>query len=113
MSRRTLTFFRNVEVLPMLGPAWVILWLRLVSIGGRELLAGAALTVTGYLRPRPDPAIERMLRAAFADLDRELGEILGDRTPYRTGDLLKCPVKAKCRILSGLMPGKYPAFRLR
>jgi hypothetical protein len=42
--------------------------------------------VTGYLRPRPDPAAEQALRAAFAELDRDLAEILGDRTLSRRAD---------------------------
>jgi len=65
----------------MLGLALVFLWLRLTGVSLRELFAHAALTVTGYLRPRPDPAVEHALRAAFADLDRDLAEILGDRIP--------------------------------
>jgi hypothetical protein len=68
-----------VDVLPLLGLALVFLWLWLTGVSVRELCAHAALTVTGYLRPRPDPTVERALRAAFADLDRDLAEILGDR----------------------------------
>lgn len=70
-----------MDVLPMLGLALMFLWLRLTRVSVREVCASAALTVTGYLRPRPDPAIEHALRAAFADLDRDLAAILGDRTP--------------------------------
>ena len=81
MSLHTFTF-RYVDVLPMLGLALVLLWLKLIDVSVRELLAQAALTVTGYLRPRPDPSTEKALRAAFADLDRELAEILGDRTSH-------------------------------
>jgi hypothetical protein len=44
-------------------------------------LADTALTVSGYLRRRPDPAVERQLRAAFAEFDRDLARILGDRPP--------------------------------
>ncbi|MGH3244873.1 MAG: hypothetical protein ACRDOI_01460 [Trebonia sp.] len=58
-----------VDVLPMLGLAL------------RERLAHAALTVTGYLRSRPDPALEHALRTAFADLDRDLAAILGHQVP--------------------------------
>jgi hypothetical protein len=39
--------------------------------------------VTGYLRHRPDPAVENALRAAFADLDKDLARILGDRSPRK------------------------------
>jgi hypothetical protein len=75
-----------VDVLPMLGTALVFLWLRLTGVCIRELFAHAALTVTGYLRPRPDPVVERTLRIAFTDLDRELATILGDRTSHNTLD---------------------------
>jgi hypothetical protein len=68
------------DVLAVLGIAMALLWLSMASIGVRDLGARAALTVTGYLRPRPDPAAEQALRAAFAELDRDLAEILGDRT---------------------------------
>lgn len=70
-----------VDVLPMLGLALVFLWLRLIGVSVRALLANAALTATGYLRPRPNPAVEDALRAAFADLDRDLARILGERAP--------------------------------
>ena len=81
MSRHTFTF-RCVDVVPMIGFALVSLWLWLIGVSERDvrkLCAQAALTVTGYLRPRPDPAYEDTLRAAFADLDRDLAGILGDR----------------------------------
>jgi hypothetical protein len=45
----------------------------------RDFLAHGALTVSGYLRRRPDPACEIALRAAFAELDAELAAILGNR----------------------------------
>ena len=45
-----------------------------------DFLAHAALTVSGHLRRRPDPACESALRAAFADLDAELAVILRNRT---------------------------------
>jgi len=48
-----------------------------------DFFAHAALTVSGHLRRRPDPACERALRAAFAELDSELAVILGNRAePY-------------------------------
>ena len=81
MTQHVFTF-RYVDVLPMLSFAVVFLWLRLNGVNLRILFLEAALTVTGYLRRRPDPAIEHALRAAFTNLDRELAEILGDRTPY-------------------------------
>ena len=70
-----------VDVLPMLGLALAFLWLRLIGVSVRVLFANAALALTGYIRPRPDPAVEDALRAAFADLDQDLARILGDRTP--------------------------------
>ncbi len=50
-----------------------------VSFSIRDLFGNAALTVSGHLRRGPDPACESALRAAFAELDAELAEILGDR----------------------------------
>ena len=76
---------RSVDV-PMLGLGLVLFWGRLTGVCVRGVCASAALTVTGYLRPRPDPAIERALRAAFAELDRDLAGILGDRMPRRAPD---------------------------
>jgi hypothetical protein len=70
-----------VDVLLMLGLALAFLWLRLIGVSVRTMFANAALTVSGYLRPRPNPAVEDALRTAFADLDRDLARILGDRTP--------------------------------
>jgi hypothetical protein len=80
MPQHTLTF-HYVDVLPMLSLALVFLWLRLTGVSVRALIAQAVLTVAGHLRPRPDPSAEQALRSAFADFDRELAEILGDRTP--------------------------------
>jgi hypothetical protein len=45
-----------------------------------DFVAHVALTVSGHLRRRPDPACESALRAAFAELDAELAVILGNRT---------------------------------
>jgi hypothetical protein len=48
-----------------------------------DFLAHAALTVSGHLRRRPDPACESALRTAFAELDSELAAILVNRAaPY-------------------------------
>lgn len=72
---------RYVDVLPVLGVVLAFFaGLRLSGVGVREFFAHAVLTVTGYLRPRPDPAVEHALRTAFAEVDRELAGILGDRT---------------------------------
>jgi hypothetical protein len=67
----------------MISVALVWLWLWLSGFSLRKLLSDAALTVTGHLRPRPDPALENALRAAFADLDKDLAVILGDRIPRK------------------------------
>jgi hypothetical protein len=85
MSRHVLSV-HYVDVLPMLGLALAFLWLWLSGVSVRELCAYAALTVSGYLRRRPDPAVEHALRAAFADFDRDLAGILGDRTPGKAAD---------------------------
>ena len=61
-----------VDVLPMLGAAMIFLWLMLVGVSVRQRCAQAVLTVTGYLRPRPARSVEDALRAAFAELDRDL-----------------------------------------
>jgi hypothetical protein len=74
-----------VEVLPMLSAAMIVLWLMLIGGSVRQRCARAMLTVTGYLRPRPDRAVEDALRAAFAELDRDLAALLGDRNPHREG----------------------------
>jgi len=80
MSRHMLSG-HYVDVLLVLGIVLVFLWLRLSAVNVRKFFAHAALTVTGYLRPRPDPAVERALCAAFAEFDRELSVILADRPP--------------------------------
>lgn len=80
MSRHVLSL-NHGDALPLLGLAIVFPWLWLAGSGVRELCANAAVTVTGYLRRRPDPAFEHELRTRFAEFDRELAEILGDRTP--------------------------------
>jgi hypothetical protein len=85
MTRHVLSV-RYVDVLPMLGLGLVFPWLWLTGVSVRELCASAALTVTGYLRPRPDPAVERALRAAFAELDRDLAGILGHHIPRPAPD---------------------------
>ena len=92
MSRHILSV-HYADVLPMLGIALVFLWLRLTGISVRRPLAHAALTITGYLRPRPDPAVERALRTAFAEFDRELSVILADRPPRDSLDRSPGPQK--------------------
>ena len=74
-----------VDALPMLGIALVFLWLMLSGLNVRHRCAQAVLTVTGYLRPRPARSVEEALRAAFAELDRDLAALLGDRNPHRDG----------------------------
>ncbi len=78
MSRHVLHEY-YVKVLPMLGVAVIFLRLMLACVGVRQRCARAVLTVTGYLRPRPARSVEDALRAAFAELDRDLAALLGDR----------------------------------
>ena len=78
MSRHVLRV-NYVDVLPMLGGAMAFLWTRLTRVSVRERYAQAILTVAGYLRPRPDRTLENALRAAFAELDRDLAVLLADR----------------------------------
>jgi hypothetical protein len=80
MSRHVFSVHHG-DVLPVLGLALFFPWLWLTGASVGERFANAALTVTGYLRRRPDPVVERELRAVFAELDRDLAGILGDRTP--------------------------------
>ena len=84
MSRHGL-HVNYVDVLPMLGAAVAFLWLMLSGVSVRHRCAQAVLTVTGYLRPRPARSVEETLRAAFAELDRDLAALLGDRNPHREG----------------------------
>jgi hypothetical protein len=84
MSLHALTI--SYDVLTAIGIAMVFLWLRLTGLRVRKLGAHAVLTVTGHLRPRPDPSAEQALRTAFAELDRDLAEILGDRADRGAAD---------------------------
>ena len=86
MTQQSALSVSYFDVLAVLGIATVFLWLSLTRISMRDLGARAALTVTGYLRPRPDPATERALRAALAELDRDLAQILGDRAVRRCAE---------------------------
>ena len=94
MSRQMLSV-HYVDVLPLLGLALGFLLLRLLGVRVGERCAAAALTVSGYLRHRPDPAVERAVRTAFADLDRDLAGILGDRRPE--GVLDREPTRSEMR----------------
>jgi len=86
MSQQSALSASCFDALALLGIAMVFLWMRLTRVSVRDLGERAALTVTGYLRPRPDPAAEQKLRAAFAELDRDLAEILGNRTARSGAD---------------------------
>jgi hypothetical protein len=66
------------EVSAILGIGLAAVWLRLFFTGVKELGEHVALTFGGHLRPRPDPAFERTLRDAFAELDAELSAVLAD-----------------------------------
>jgi hypothetical protein len=80
MSRHVL-HANYVDVLPMLGAVIFFLWLTLTRVSVRQRCGQAALTITGYLRPRPARSVEDALRAAFAELDRDLVALLRDRNP--------------------------------
>ena len=84
MSRHVL-HVKYVDVLPILGAAVIFRWLVLSGVSVRHRCAQAVVTVTGYLRPRPARSVEEALRAAFAELDRDLAALLGDRNPHREG----------------------------
>ena len=56
-----------------------MLWLLLGGYSIRDLSARAMLCLSGRLRTPPDPWLERALRSAFAEFDRELAAILHDR----------------------------------
>ena len=64
----------------MLGIGVFTLWLLLAGDSIKGLSVRATLSVTGYLRTRPDPWLEGSLRAAFAEFDRELALILQERS---------------------------------
>ncbi len=84
MSRRVL-HVNNVGMLPALGAVVVFLWILLTDLSVLGRCAQVVLTVLGYLRPRPARSAESALRAAFAELDRDLVALLGDRA-YRPGN---------------------------
>lgn len=63
----------------MLGIGILALWLFSLGHRLKDLSARAILSISGYLRTRPDPWLEATLRAAFAEFDRELALILRDR----------------------------------
>ncbi len=78
----------------MFGAGFLMLWLPLAGYSVRDLSARAILSLTGHLRPRPDPWLECALRKALTDFDRELATILHDRgsgqaltrSPWQAGD---------------------------
>jgi hypothetical protein len=67
-------------VVVMLGIGVFTLWLLRAGYSIKGLSARATLSLTGYLRTRPDPWLEGTLRAAFAEFDRELALILQERS---------------------------------
>lgn len=64
----------------ILGVSVFILWLLRVGYSIKDLSARTTLSLTGYLRTRPDPWLEGTLRAAFAEFDHELARILQERS---------------------------------
>jgi len=95
------------EVSIMLGIAFFTLWLLLAGYSIRNLSARAVLSLSGYLRSRPDPWLEGALRTAFAEFDRELAMIMQDRS----GPVLPM-TNRRARPASALDP-KLPAPDLR
>jgi len=82
MSRPVL-HVNYVDVLPVLGAVMALSWLRLARVSVPQWCAQAALTITGHLRPRPPRSVEHALQTAFAELDKDLAALLGDRNPRR------------------------------
>lgn len=75
---------RRAPCVPCLGPLQLFALLAaLLRLDLRKILATAMLTILGYLLPPPDPVTDARLRTAFAEFDRDLAAILGDRTPQR------------------------------
>lgn len=72
-----------VGLLPVLGAVIAFTWLTLARVSARQWCAQAALTITGHLRRRPARSVESALLAAFAELDKDLAALLGDRNPRR------------------------------
>lgn len=67
-------------VVVMLGIGVFTPWFLRAGCSIKGLSARATLSLTGYLRTRPDPWLEGTLRAAFAEFDRELALILKERS---------------------------------
>ena len=67
-------------VVAMLGVGVFTLWLLRAGYSIRDLSARATLSLSGYLRTRPDPWLEGTLRVAFTEFDRELALILKERS---------------------------------
>jgi hypothetical protein len=44
----------------------------------KDLSARTITCLTGYLRPRPDPSLEALLRDAFDRFDRDLSNAMDD-----------------------------------
>ncbi|HEY3879625.1 MAG TPA: hypothetical protein VGM12_13620 [Trebonia sp.] len=53
---------------------------RLAQASPRAFCDRTALTVSGHFRRRPDRTAEYRLRLMFAELDKELAVVLGDRS---------------------------------
>ncbi|HUN35856.1 MAG TPA: hypothetical protein VMU95_27985 [Trebonia sp.] len=59
-----------------LATVLVLLMGRNVAVGLASASNRAFISVSGYLRPHPDPWLEVTLRDAFAEFDRDLRAIL-------------------------------------
>ena len=70
--------FRYDSLSLMFGAALLTLWLVLAGYDLKNFSARTITSLTGYLRPRPDPSLEALLRDAFDRFDRDLGDAMGD-----------------------------------
>jgi hypothetical protein len=62
----------------MFGVALVTLWLVLSGYALKDIPGRTLIGVTGYLRRRPDPYLEDLLRGAFRRFDHDVTGMLGD-----------------------------------
>jgi hypothetical protein len=69
--------YKNMSL--VFGAIFLTLWLLLFRYNIKELSSRAIASLSGHLRARPDPWLERALRDAFVKFDRELAVILHDR----------------------------------
>lgn len=71
--------FRYDSLSVMIGAALLTLWIVLAGYDLKDLSARTITCLTGYLRHRPDPSLEALLRDAFDRFDRDLSNAMEDR----------------------------------